>query len=157
MSAHNIEKFNEITGQVLAYLYVSFPVPVDLSPASIGIDAAPDGEYAPTSGLVAGGKPKTEDELFFGHSVAWLIATGYLSADRLLSGVFFCQAVLTAKGLEVLKATPASLSSSSFGEQLQTAAKDGMLDTIKSLTNEALSRGVGLATSAAVAWANSQG
>ena len=58
----------------------------------------------------------------------------------------------------VLKATPASLSSSSsFGEQLQTAAKDGMLDTIKSLTNEALSRGVGLATSAAVAWANSQG
>ncbi|MNN93398.1 hypothetical protein D3C81_2118280 [compost metagenome] len=71
--------------------------------------------------------------------------------------MFFRQAVLTAKGLEVLKATPASLSSSSFGEQLQTAAKDGMLDTIKSLTNEALSRGVGLATSAAVAWANSQG
>lgn len=157
MSAHNIEKFNEITGQVLAYLYVSFPVPVDLSPASIGIDEAPEGKYEPTSGLVAGGKPKTEEELFFGHSVAWLIATGYLSADRLLSGVFFRQAILTAKGLEVLKATPASLSSSSFGEQLQTAAKDGMLDTIKSLTNEALSRGVGLATSAAVAWANSQG
>ncbi|MGU0728808.1 hypothetical protein ACSESD_00745 [Pseudomonas aeruginosa] len=110
------------------------------------------------SGFFAGGKPKTDEELFFGHSVAWLIATGYLSAERLFPGASFRQAILTAKGLEVLKATPASLnSSSSFGEQLQTAAKDGMLDTIKSLTNEALSRGVGLATSAAVAWANSQG
>ena len=65
------------------------------------------------------------------------------------------QSVLTAKGLEVLKATPSSLTSSSFGQQLQEATSAGMLDTIKGLTNEALSRGIGLASSAAIAWVSS--
>lgn len=155
MPTSNIDKFNEVTGKVLAYLYMNFPIPMVLTPSTLGIEEAPTGIYDPFSGTAIGEVPRSNDEIFFFHSINWLIATGYISANRYTASTQFGQSVLTAKGLEVLKAIPSSLTNSSFGQQLQEAANAGMLDTIKGLTNEVLSRGIGLASSAAIAWVNS--
>lgn len=152
MSSDNIEKFNEITGKVFALLYGSFPIPQDLFPHSIDIAPTPQPEYDPETATLGGiGIASTyelnEEEKLFGHTVAWLVDTGYLSAKRRNAVDMYQGVVLTAKGLEVLKAVPSALDkngSKSYGEQLQEAAKTGISETLKGLANETLTKGVGL-------------
>ena len=50
MVAKNIERFNEITGQVFACLYESFPLPITLRPKLFGIEEHEGGEYSPELG-----------------------------------------------------------------------------------------------------------
>ncbi|GKR80739.1 hypothetical protein KAM481_42090 [Aeromonas caviae] len=74
----------------------------------------------------------------------WLIEAGYLHG-KAHAYEYIENAVLTAKGLEVLKATPDSLQES-LGERMQEAAKSGMGETARALIGQVVSLGVGLVT-----------
>jgi hypothetical protein len=147
--ASNIERFDLVTGAVFAFLYESFPEPVILDPIHYLEQIAPDGQ-----------DPDVREEQkfgaieFFGHTIHWLARTGYLTHDtRIRSDLsIFEDCVLTAKGLEVLKALPDSITGKTLGSQLQDAAKNGLMDSVKSLTGKALGIGASMSYNAAAAW-----
>lgn len=77
---------------------------------------------------------------FHYYAVEWLVESGYISATpHRFDG--FSDAVLTAKGLEVLKLRPSSLNSS-FGDELMQASKSGTREVIKDVTSSLLSTGI---------------
>lgn len=153
MSDSNIERFDEITGKVFAHLYQSFPIPTSMGAEFVGVKIS-SVTCIPHTGVPYGGiydlsaeERKTFD--FFIHSVNWLAKAGYIDVSSSGSTTFY-DVTLTAKGLEVLKATPSSLDNTpSIGQQLITAAKGGFVDQLQSLTASALKRGVALAVTAA--------
>ena len=127
----NIDKFNELSGLIFAKLYSAFPIPTNLSAAAfVGENnvISPDGFT---------GAELTKDAEFFVSSVDWLIKSGFISVlDKNHS--LYWNAVLTEKGLETLKLTPDSLSSS-LGARLVEASKSVGLDSLKSLASQVLS------------------
>lgn len=144
MTTSNIERFDEITGKVLGALYQQFPVPVNLSAAKF---VEPATRYCE----IIGGEVPSKDAEFFNACVRWLADAGYLrlNQDAHFYGVVE-SVVLTAKGLETLKAVPKSLDGAhSIGEQLVEAAKSGMAEQVRDLTNNFLKRGYALAATTA--------
>lgn len=148
MTTSNIDRFDEITGKVLGELYQQFPVPVNLSADKFVQPATRYCEH------VGADVPSKEAE-FFIASILWLAAADYLRLERHCYGI--AQAVvLTAKGLEALKAVPKSLDGSlSIGEQLVKAAKSGVAEQVRDLTNNVLKRGYALAATTAAEIINS--
>lgn len=137
MNTSNIELFDELTGRILARLYQSFPIPIDLKSSS----------FFPQTHEIR--DDITLDERlhltkFFYATTLWLATAGYTSgSNREFS--YSKEVVLTAKGLEVLKGTPSSISTEpSIGEQLAEAAKEEGKETLKNLVKVALSHGVKL-------------
>lgn len=151
MVARNIERFNEITGQVFACLYESFPLPMSLRPKLLGIEEHEGGEYSPEVGEVLGVEPQSAEEVLFKHTVTWLIETGYIAATKPgYDGHFFAEARLTAKGLEALNAIPENLTKREpLGEQLAAASKSGAKELMRTITTEVLGAGVRLGLKAA--------
>lgn len=137
----NIENFDLLTAKLFAALYESFPVPVALTAEQYGVDVDSAFDFAdPVSVDPAAFKALD----FFCATVRWLEAYGYLTYQSETNGGFFFDASLTAKGLEVLKATPASLSSTkTLGEYIVEGTKGGV--------KEAMSKGVSYALSAGAA------
>ena len=129
----NIKKFNEITGITLASLYESFPIKKTFIVESLFPETIPDPFDAP---LI------NHDAIFVTETISWLVEHGYISAN-IQYGYSFSDAVLTAKGLELLKLIPNSLELS-FGDQLAEAAKSGIKDTIVSVTSSVLTTGTAL-------------
>ncbi|BCG24333.1 hypothetical protein TUM18999_25240 [Pseudomonas tohonis] len=146
MVAKNIERFNEITGQVFACLYESFPLPITLRPKLFGIEEHEGGEYSPELGETLGVEPQSAEEILFKHSVTWLIQAGYITAKKPdYDRHFFAEARLTAKGLEVLNAIPKTLTKREpLGEQLAAASKGGAKELMRTITTEVLGMGVRL-------------
>jgi len=146
MAAKNIERFNEITGQVFACLYESFPLPMVLRPKLLGIEEHEGGEYSPEVGEVLGVEPQSAEEVLFKHSVTWLIQAGYIAAKKPdYDSHFFAEARLTARGLEVLNAIPENLTKREpLGEQLAAASKSGAKELMRTITTEVLGAGVRL-------------
>lgn len=140
MTASNIKKFDELTGQILGVLYESFPVPRVL----LLNDLIPDGmSFDERIGFDV---PNDDGEFLFA-SIEWLAQSGYLRYKQKIQSTGYTECVLTGKGLEVLKATPDSLSTeSSLGEQLVDASKTGAKSLIGDLAGQALSIGVKFAT-----------
>lgn len=140
MTASNIKKFDELTGQVLGVLYESFPVPhalllKDLIPDGISFDER-----------IGFDVPNENGEFMFA-CIDWLAESGYLRFKNKIQATGYSECVLTAKGLEVLKATPDSLNTEpSIGEQLVDASKTGAKSLIGDLAGQALSIGVKFAT-----------
>lgn len=149
--ASNMERFDLLTGAIFAELYESFPEPVILDPFNFLAQIAPEGQDQ---------EIKNEQEFcapeFFGHTVRWLERTGYLTHGsqqlHLAEHSIFADCVLTAKGLEVLKALPDSITGKTLGSQLQDAAKAGLIDSMKSLTGKALGMGASMSYAAAASW-----
>ena len=141
MTASNIKQFDELTGQVLSVLYESFPVPralllKDLIPDGISFD-----EH------IGFDVPNEKGDFMFA-CIDWLAESGYLRFKNKIQATGYSECVLTAKGLEVLKATPDSLSTeSSLGEQLVDASKTGAKSLIGDLAGQALSMGLKFTTS----------
>jgi len=139
----NMERFDRLTGAIFARLYESFPEPVNLDAYPfLHLIVAADQDQA-TQCEQAFNAPE-----FFSYTLRWLADTGYFNHGSQADGspYTFTECVLTAKGLEVLKAVPKSISTGqSIGQSLQEAAKRGAIDSIKKLTGEALSTGVHLA------------
>ncbi len=87
---------------------------------------------------------------FFAETVEWLIESGYVvTRGKTDLPYTFLNCTLTAKALEILKAIPKSVGGESLGGQIATAAKEGATAKLKELVGEALSKGVGIAISAA--------
>ncbi len=141
MTASNIERFDELTGQVLARLYAEFPLPIRLIPDQFVEKSWLVDEF--TGALFA--SAETE---FFTATVDWLAEAGYLRYQELertkVNG--FSGAVLTAKGLELLKAIPDSLGGS-FGERLRDAAATEGREGLRALVSQVLGAGISLLSS----------
>jgi hypothetical protein len=140
MTTSNIKRFDELTGQIFGVLYESFPVPhhlllKDLMPEGYSFDE-----------FFGQDIPNEHGDFLFA-CVDWLAESGYLRFKEKVHATGYTGGVLTAKGLEVLKATPDSLSTeSSLGDQLVDATKTGAKGVIGNLAGQALSIGVKFAT-----------
>lgn len=141
MAVSNIERFDELTGQVLAALYAEFPMPMRLLPSKFVT------EWWVTDEII-GGPVASRDTQVFTATVSWLADASYLryqEADpNQLHG--FSDAVLTAKGLELLKAIPDSLGGS-FGERLGEAVATEGREGLRALVSQVLGAGISLLTS----------
>lgn len=136
MALSNIEKFNDQVGKIFADLYAAFPLPITLCAK----DFVPNGQVLTTN--AAGDEVISDEAYFFMATGSWLIKAGYFTAVEFNDGDFGV-AILTAKGLEALKAMPDSLQGKeSLGEQLVDAAKTEGREVIRSLVSQAL--GIGL-------------
>ncbi|PNO56234.1 hypothetical protein MC64_012490 [Aeromonas caviae] len=136
MASTNIEQFDLMVGKTFAYLYNRFPMPVYLS---VGTLIGEDKVYVEDEFTGAELTPEAE---FAYATYAWLLNAGYINGKEYFNeGIG--DAVLSAKGLETLKAVPDSLQGS-LGERLQEAASHHGADLVKSLASEALSFGVRL-------------
>ena len=141
MTASNIQQFDEITGRVLGALYERFPVPHRLMISDFMNDGFSMNDHL-------GIEVPNEVGMFFIASVDWLADAGYLKFRDKVQNVGYLQAILTAKGLEALKSTPASLTSGpSLGDQLVDATKSGTKSILGSIAGEVLSVGSRLVTS----------
>ena len=130
----NIDRFDEIAGQVFADLYNTFPLTKTLGLANyIEGDSAldPDGFT---------GAELTAEAEFVKATITWLINAGFLSSDG-FHGEYFMDVILTPKGLECLKLMPDSLTSPA-GNELTKAVKSGSKETLKMITNHVLALGV---------------
>lgn len=136
MPSSNIERFDEITAKVFSVLYEEFPVPTNLFAEA---HVSPATCYSEFLGCDV---PSTEAE-FFVASVTWLGDAGYLRCKEQPAGTAaFIGAVLTTKGLEVLKTIPDSLNGKkTIGEQLVAAAKSGATAALKDGVKAALAKG----------------
>lgn len=141
MTASNIQKFDEITGQVFGALYESFPVPRRLFIKDFLDDGFSYNDHVQA-------ELPSESGSFFMACIDWLAEAGYLRYEGKLHYSGFGDVVLTGKGLEALKALPASLSAGpSLGEQLVDATKSGTRSALGSLAGEVLSIGSRIVTS----------
>jgi hypothetical protein len=111
---------------ILGHLYDAWPAPIDLEPA-VSIEE---------TGVAAADNEKT-DELWFNLGL-WLEAEGIIRMDGgSLGSVDLSQAVLTAKGFEVLgKPTPGS--EKTFGTRMQELAKEAGRDAAKEGAKKAM-------------------
>lgn len=134
MAVSNIEIFNDLTGRVLGELYLSFPMPSFLAVEKF-VEVATQWDER------CGMDLPSKDAEFFTATAQWLIRTGYIHGE-VTPYTRVSDAVLTAKGLEVLNAIPKSLASGpSLGEQLAEAATEGGKETVKGLVTEVLGLG----------------
>lgn len=138
MSQTNIDRFDEIAGRVFVDLYDSFPQPRSLKLEDYVKDEDPEQNF-----VMEWAKKEARCD-FVNDSVSWLKEAGFITAGKRMANCV-PNAVLTAKGLECLKLTPESLSSSA-GKQLSEAAKSGSIELLKGITNQVLSVGVVLAS-----------
>ncbi|HEN8734257.1 hypothetical protein D3C76_1171470 [compost metagenome] len=135
MTTSNIQKFDEITGQVFGALYENFPVAKYLLIKDFLDDGFSYDENA------QGDFPNKNGEFFFA-CVEWLAGAGYLRFDEKMHYSGFAGAVLTAKGLEALKAVPTSLNKgASLGDQLVEATQSGTKTILGKLSGEVISVG----------------
>lgn len=132
--------FNEITGKTLAFLYENFPLEKTILVKNLIDDASID--VTLENGVTV---PSKECEIAFA-TIKWLIEAGYISAKG-HPYASFSDAVLTAKGLELLKLMPDSLTES-FGDTLLAASKgavtEGTKDVIGQVTSKALTAGLSI-------------
>lgn len=146
----NIERFDTIVVLALADLYSRFPVPQYL--ASSKFILTEDGEHIDglspeAEGLLFDEDPYLKDPYFkrkeFAfESMRWLVDAGYLHGTPVAyDGIR--NAVLTAKGLEVLKATPDSLQGS-LGERLVEAVKADSREVGRTVLGQIFGLAVGL-------------
>ncbi|WP_322979280.1 hypothetical protein [Pseudomonas sp. C11] len=134
MTMSNIEKFDEITGEVFAKLYLNFPVPCLLRSAEYVANSTEYNEH------IGADVPTKEAEFFFA-SIRWLEDAGYI-ATKAENEFYVAEVVLTSKGLEVLRAMPSSLQGkASIGERLGDTAAKGGKEIARMLVSEALALG----------------
>ncbi|WP_409306141.1 hypothetical protein [Pectobacterium sp. B1J-3] len=139
MSASNIEKFNEITAVAFSILYREFPLPTVIKIKDLIGDAEVFVED-PRFGM----RPTPENEFAYA-CMDWLVGAGYITGKTKPANFqTIPDCVLTAKGLEVLKAIPDALQEP-LGDRLLDATKSGGKEMAKTVVNQILSTGVSLA------------
>ncbi len=126
----NMDLFNQYSAEIFSMLYLAFPEPIGLDALSISGHQEID----------ENGSPEKEAKICKA-TIQWLADTGYLSfQDEYQYGAG--DAVLTAKGLEVLKAVPGSLKNGgSIGDKIVTTLKGGAKETATALVKTALTEG----------------
>lgn len=146
MAKTNIERFDEMSADILAFLYDRFPIPEYVSPEVAGLSVIVYGEYDTENGgaKVISGERDPETELFE-STLAWLVHSGFIDEKR--PQHFSSQYFLTAYGLQALKHVPKpTLGSETLGEKLSAATKAGTKTAASEILNQALSIGIQLIT-----------
>lgn len=136
----NIDLFDEYVAGALAALYESFPVKrfVDARELCGHSDINDFGAIIDPCG-----NPSKAFDVARA-TIDWLVETGYIRAGvRHQWG--YADAVLTAAGLEVLKASPESLKAKeTLGEKLVRFTKDGSIGLAREAAKAAISTGIGM-------------
>ena len=131
-SDNNIEIFNESVAIIFEELYRNFPIPISLNYNDLAIKLFKvEGEI----------EDHTQNIVVLESTVKWLKNSGYIwfgmIGDAKVDG-----AVLSPKGLEVLKVVPDSLSEKiSIGDRLLGFAKNSTREVRVSLIKIALTEG----------------
>ncbi|CAJ2972224.1 Uncharacterised protein [Burkholderia pseudomallei] len=137
---NNIEKFDELVANVFANLYENFPVRISLFENTFGYDLSH--RFSPAGDVIYN---SPDDEKFFSDTLNWLRMAGYIDFHISAHGPWG-KAVLTAKGLEVLKATPSSISPAQpLGAYLAEGIRTGAKNAVTKGVTFALSHGASLA------------
>lgn len=147
MATPNIEKFDQACGLIFAHLFTSFPQRIGVGSGVIEPVFEDENELADWLASFA------SKEKFFSSTMNWLVDAGYIwCADSQQSylNAFFSECVLTPKALEALKASPASLNSTSLGQSLKEAAGSGALDIVKDLASQVIGKSIEIAAAAAI-------
>lgn len=140
----NIDLFDQYTAQILAQLYAAFPVKQPLDARKLCGHSAMD-EY----GAVLDDQGARSKHFEVARAtIEWLAETGYLRGGQ-MDKFGIDRAVLTALGLNVLKALPESLRmGDSTGDRLVRLVREGSFDIAKDLVKSALSTGASMAIKA---------
>ncbi|MFQ1753526.1 hypothetical protein ACK4A1_01535 [Aeromonas veronii] len=136
----NIEKFDDIAAKTFAILYERFPLP-----CYIAVEHFTEGRPI-LEDIAHGGQMPTDEVKLIDATFVWLVDAGYING-KMNRFIGLSQAVLTAKGLETLKATPDSLTTS-IGERLKEAVKQDGREITRSLVSQALSIGLNIGINA---------
>ncbi|WLH49762.1 hypothetical protein [Pseudomonas tolaasii] len=142
MAESNIDGFDKNVGIVFALLYEQFPLRVTIDETFVipnDLEMAEGWEVR-----------YQKNRKIYISTMEWLVQAGYVwtSGGDSMYGIF-SDCVLSSKGLEVLKAVPDSLSTKSIGAQLQEATQEGLLSSVKTLTEKALGLGASMGYSMA--------
>lgn len=145
MAKTNIERFDEMSADILAFLYENFPIPSSVSPEVAGLSVVKYLEYDPVSGsAVTEGERDPETE-FFDATLTWLVQAGFISNRAAPVNRYVY--VLTPYGLQALKhVLKPSLGTETLGEKLSAATKSGAKTVASELLNQALAIGVQIIT-----------
>lgn len=145
----NIDVFNRIVATCMLQLYEAFPVPQDINPSSVAMQAIqehrPDGEMFDILSRQAAA------------AIKFLAAEGFIrfrSEYRTLDAHTFPKAQLTLKGLAVLGAVPDTVDVSrdrrTLAEQLRDGMQIGAEETLSTSVSSMLSAALGMGLRAVV-------
>lgn len=146
MAKTNIERFDEMSADILAFLYDNFPIHKSVSPEIVGLRVIKYSEYDTTTGQreIISGEVDPETQFFY-STLEWLVESGFTSIKP--SSNSKRKYVLTAYGLQALKHAPKpSLGAETLGEKLSAATKAGTKTVASEILNQALSIGAQLIT-----------
>lgn len=134
----NIELFDEYTAKIFAQSYQKFPMPHDVSI----VDFIKQGKINDFGMIVNDkDKPSAHAQVAW-HTFIWLKETGFIKIESEHPYLSLTGIVLTAKGLEVLKATPSSIQQNShIGNELIGLLKTGSIEAAKQLVGQAIKLG----------------
>lgn len=145
----NIDVFNRIVATCMLQLYEAFPVPQNIDPLSVAMEAIrenrPDGEMFDILARQAGA------------AIEFLAAEGFIrfrSEHRTLGEHTFPEAQLTINGLAVLGAVPDTVDSSrdrrTLAEHLRDGMQAGAQETLSTSFSSMLSAALGMGLRAVV-------
>ncbi len=128
----NIELFDLYTGKILSKLYEHFPLKVNIDVCEmLGLEIDEESLNI----------PKECD--IFNDTVEWLKQSGFIYYDHRFAYAY-SGVVLSAVGLETLKATPQSIKArDGIGEMMRDAVIRGKNEAIRTAVRMALSHAVG--------------
>ncbi|SAL57557.1 hypothetical protein AWB69_06249 [Caballeronia udeis] len=129
--SENIDRFNKVASEAFSILYSFFPQPCNFDPSDFDIPKDENGCVQQT------------DAAFVAATVWWLEDEGYVRiGGKGMDGTVHA-AVLTGKGLAVLRLIPDSLKNDApLGEQIQTAVKSGAGKVAMKLVDKVLDAGI---------------
>lgn len=131
----NIDRFDKYVALILSRLYEQFPVKTDIDVRKLTEISDTDDFGA----LLAPDGKESRDARIAYATAEWLIDTGYVRAKEPHYPIGFRACVLTAEGLKLLKATPASVHlTETVGDKLVRFVKEGALDLAQDLVKSAL-------------------
>ncbi|MBR8461502.1 hypothetical protein KDE13_07615 [Campylobacter sp. faydin G-140] len=136
MENKNIELFNYYAGVLFARLIDEFPLPFDEKMANLlrdGIDFGDEIELIKHNNIIY-------------YTVIWLCDNGFIKVEQCTKGGIM-GAVLTHKGLEILKKTPQSIDGKSLGDNLKQAVKIGKEELIKTAVNKIFATSINILVS----------
>ncbi len=138
----NIDLFDRYATHILAELYQAFPFRHDLDIVEL-LEKWGDAEAIQRDafGQIEDATIRRRAELLEA-TIDWLGEAGYLTWRQHNTG-YYAQAILTAKGLEVLKSTPDSLKKKKMlGDHLVEVVRTGAQEAIKTAFSIVVTQGI---------------
>ncbi len=138
----NIDLFDEYASKILAQLYESFPVKTSL-------DATKLSGHTESNDLGVIIDDDGNESKYFDvarATIEWLWESGYIKSNSEMKPHGLPSAVLTSKGLAVLKSVPKSIKrTDTLGDRLAAAVRSGGKETASELLKAALAKGADIA------------